>query len=115
MALIAGSQVSLYYSDIEIFSNVTFEVREKSHIGIVGSNGSGKTSFLKVLIGEQDFHKGEIFKPDNTKIGYVPQTSLQSGSGTIKDQIQSAFKNILQIETLMESTALQIQNTKGTK
>jgi len=115
MALIAGSQVSLYYSDIEIFSNVTFEVREKSHIGIVGSNGSGKTSFLKVLIGEQDFHKGEIFKPDNTKIGYVPQTSLQSGSGTIKDQIQSAFKNILQIEILMENSALQIQNTKGTQ
>ena len=72
MALIAGSQLSLYYSDIEIFSNVTFEVKEKTHIGIVGPNGSGKTSFLKVLMGNLDHDKGEIFKPDSTKVGYVP-------------------------------------------
>ena len=113
MALIAGSQISLYYSDFEIFSNVTFEVKEKSHIGIVGPNGSGKTSFLKVLIGSQDFDKGEIFKPDNTKIGYVPQTALQYGNGTIKNQIESAFNEILELESQMEKSAFQIQNTNG--
>ena len=113
MALIAGSQISLYYSDFEIFSNVTFEVKEKSHIGIVGPNGSGKTSFLKVLIGSQDFDNGEIFKPDNTKIGYVPQTSLQYGNGTIKNQIETAFNEILALESQMQESAFQIQNTNG--
>lgn len=113
MALIAGSQISLYYSDFEIFSNVTFEVKEKSHIGIVGPNGSGKTSFLKVLIGSQDFDEGSIFKPDNTKIGYVPQTALQYGNGTIKNQIETAFNEILALESQMQESAFQIQNTNG--
>ena len=113
MALIAGSQLSLYYSDIEIFSNVTFEVKEKTHIGIVGPNGSGKTSFLKVLMGNLDHDKGEIFKPDSTKVGYVPQTSLQSGNGTIKNQIEDAFKGILDIEQQMQDSAIAIQNSSG--
>ena len=115
MALIAGSQLSLYYSDIEIFSNVTFEVKEKTHIGIVGPNGSGKTSFLKVLMGTLDHDKGEIFKPDSTKVGYVPQTSLQSGNGTIKNQIEDAFKGILDIEQQMQDSAIAIQNSSGTQ
>ena len=113
MALIAGSQLSLYYSDIEIFSNVTFEVKEKTHIGIVGPNGSGKTSFLKVLMGNLDHDKGEIFKPDSTKVGYVPQTSLQSGNGTIKNQIEDACKGILDIEQQMQDSAIAIQNSSG--
>ena len=66
-------------------------------------------------MGDQDYDEGEIFKSDTTKIGYVPQTSLQSGNGTIKNQIEGAFKNILDIEKQMQESATQIQNTNDSQ
>ena len=59
MAVIGASQLSLHYAEMEIFSEVTLQVNEKARIGVVGPNGSGKTSLIRVLLGEQDFDKGE--------------------------------------------------------
>ena len=113
MALLGASQLKLYYADLEIFSNVTVQVNEKAHIGIVGPNGSGKSSFIKVLLGLQDFHGGEVFKSDSLRIGYVPQTALQNGSGTIEEEIMTAFSDLIQLEESMAESALRIQNSHG--
>ena len=76
MTVIAASHLSLHYAEIEIFSDVTLQVNERARIGIVGPNGSGKTSLIRVLLGEQDYDKGEIFFPEHVRIGYVPQTAI---------------------------------------
>ena len=114
MSLLGASQLNLHYADIEIFSDVTLQVNEKAHIGIVGPNGSGKTSLIKVLLGLQDFDGGDIFKSDTLRVGYVPQTALQSGSGTLSDQISKAFEHLLQLEKDMETSAFAIQESEGT-
>ena len=114
MSLLGASQLNLHYADIEIFSDVTLQVNEKAHIGIVGPNGSGKTSLIKVLLGLQDFDGGDIFKSDSLRVGYVPQTALQSGSGTLSDQISKAFEHLVQLEKDMETSAFAIQESEGT-
>ena len=114
MSLLGASQLNLHYADIEIFSDVTLQVNEKAHIGIVGPNGSGKTSLIKVLLGLQDFDGGDIFKSDTLRVGYVPQTALQSGSGTLSDQISKAFEHLVQLEKDMETSAFAIQESEGT-
>ena len=65
MAIIGASQLQLHYADLEVFSNVTLQVDEKDRIGLVGPNGSGKTSLIKVLLDLQDYDSGEVFKKDN--------------------------------------------------
>ena len=50
MAILGASQLQLHYADLEVFSNVTLQVDEKDRIGLVGPNGSGKTSLIKVLL-----------------------------------------------------------------
>ncbi len=114
MSLLGASQLNLHYADIEIFSDVTLQVNEKAHIGIVGPNGSGKTSLIKVLLGLQDFDGGDIFKSDSLRVGYVPQTALQSGTGTLGDQIRKAFEHLVQLEKNMENSAFAIQESEGT-
>ena len=113
MSLLGASQLNLHYADIEIFSDVTLQVNEKAHIGIVGPNGSGKTSLLRVLLGMQDFDGGDIFKSDSLRGGYVPQTALQSGFGTLKDQISQVFQHLIQLEKDMETSAFAIQDSEG--
>ena len=115
MALLGASQLKLYYADQEIFSNVTVQVNEKARIGIVGPNGSGKSSFIKVLLGLQDFHGGEIFKPEGLRIGYVPQTAIQNGSGNLREEVMTAFSDLIRLEESMAESALRIQQTNGSE
>ena len=113
MAVIGASQLSLHYAEMEIFSEVTLQVNEKARIGVVGPNGSGKTSLIRILLGEQGFDKGEVFRPDKLRIGYVPQTAMQSGNGTVRDQIMGAFSDLIEMENEMATSALEIQNADG--
>ena len=115
MTVIGASHLSLHYAEIEIFSDVTLQVNERARIGIVGPNGSGKTSLIRVLLGEQDYDKGEIFFPEHVRIGYVPQTAMDSGEGTIKDQIMSGFSELIKLEMEITKSALQIEKTEGSE
>ena len=101
MAVIGASQLGLHYAEMEIFSHITLQVNEKARIGIVGPNGSGKTSLLRVLLGEQDYDTGTIFRPEQLRIGYVPQTAMQSGSGTLREQITETFRHLIDLEKQM--------------
>ncbi len=115
MTVIGASHLSLHYAEIEIFSDVTLQVNERARIGIVGPNGSGKTSLIRVLLGEQDYDKGEIFFPEHVRIGYVPQTAMDSGKGTIKDQIMSGFSELIKLEMELTESALEIEQTEGSE
>ena len=115
MTVIGASHLSLHYAEIEIFSDVTLQVNERARIGIVGPNGSGKTSLIRVLLGEQDYDKGEIFFPEHVRIGYVPQTAMDSGEGTIKDQIMSGFSELIKLEMELTKSALEIEQTEGSE
>ena len=115
MTVIGASHLSLHYAEMEIFSDVTLQVNERARIGIVGPNGSGKTSLIRVLLGEQDYDKGEIFFPEHVRIGYVPQTAMDSGEGTIKDQIMSGFSELIKLEMELTKSALQIEQTEGSE
>ena len=115
MTVIGASHLSLHYAEIEIFSDVTLQVNERARIGIVGPNGSGKTSLIRVLLGEQDYDKGDIFFPEHVRIGYVPQTAMDSGEGTIKDQIMSGFSELIKLEMELTKSALEIEQTEGSE
>ena len=115
MAVIGASQLGLHYAEMEIFGNITLQVNEKARIGIVGPNGSGKTSLLRVLLGEQDYDTGTIFRPEQLRIGYVPQTAMQSGSGTLREQITETFRHLIDLEEQMAESALEIQQTQGSE
>jgi ATP-binding cassette subfamily F protein 3 len=112
MAVIGASQLGLHYAEMEIFGDITLQVNEKARIGIVGPNGSGKTSLLRVLLGQQDYDSGTIFRPEQLRIGYVPQTAMQSGSGTLREQVIETFRHLIDLEEQMAESALDIQQTQ---
>ena len=60
MSLITGNQLSKSYEPVEIFSGVSFHIPAQSRIAIVGPNGIGKTTLLRILVGEEVPSSGEI-------------------------------------------------------
>ncbi|MFH2098931.1 MAG: ATP-binding cassette domain-containing protein, partial [Pseudomonadota bacterium] len=60
MSLLVGENVSLYYGERPILDGFSFRIEEKDRVGLVGRNGSGKTSLLRLVTGEISPTKGDI-------------------------------------------------------
>ena len=109
MPLLTASNLAVAYAELEIFSGVSLEVAERARIGVVGPNGGGKTSLLKVLIGEQEPNGGSAFRANGVRIGYVPQTSEALTGGTLTDEVMLAFRELAGLEEALANSALEVQ------
>ena len=67
------SNLSVAFNGIDLFTSISFMVGEKDRIGLVGKNGVGKSTFLKVISKEMDPSEGKVLIPDEKTIGYLPQ------------------------------------------
>ena len=117
MAILSTSKLHLHYGDIPILSNLNLDINTRSRIGLVGANGTGKTSLVKILVGETDYQQGELLLQKNLSIGYVPQTADDIKSSSVKSHIMHAFQNILDLEQKIEksSKTLEEENNPTTQ
>jgi ATP-binding cassette subfamily F protein 3 len=113
LPILSAQNLKLLYGEVEIFSDVSLEVHEHARIGIVGPNGGGKTSLLRILIGEMDSSGGTIVQGSSIRIGYVSQIPESEAEGTLRDEIMTAFDELIALEDGMAASALDIQQTDG--
>ena len=98
--LITADNFQIKYNNRTIFNNVSFEVKNGDRIAIIGKNGAGKSSILKLILGNKLEYNGNINVANDLKISYVSQ-STESLSGTLKDFViqnqidESIFKAML--------------------
>ena len=111
--LLSASQLKLFYSEVEIFADVSVEVGEQARIGLVGPNGSGKTSLLRVLTGSLEPDAGFVSKNSGLRVAYVSQMPEHDAPGTLRDEVQSAFQKLFDLEDELASSALEIQQGDG--
>ncbi|HCH10175.1 MAG TPA: ABC transporter ATP-binding protein, partial [Dehalococcoidia bacterium] len=69
MPILSAQKLKLLFGEVEIFSDVSLEVNEHARIGIVGPNGGGKTSLLRMLLGELDSDAGAVIRGSSIRIG----------------------------------------------
>lgn len=110
MPVLTASQLRLLYGEVEIFSKVDLQVDEGSHVGIVGPNGGGKSSLIKLLVGQITPDAGSVTWQNGINIGYVAQSPEQDAKGTLRDEVMSAFDHLRSVEDEMASSALEIQD-----
>ena len=113
MPAVTASQLRLLYGEVEIFAGVDLQVEEDARVGIVGPNGGGKTSLIRILTGELAADEGTVAWRRGLRVGYVPQTPSQSAEGTMRDEVMLAFARLRQVEDGLAASALDIQAESG--
>ena len=96
-----------------MFAGVDADVNEQSRIGLVGPNGGGKTSLLRVLVGELEPDAGTVTTNSGLRLAYVPQLAEHDVPGTLRDGVESAFARLFKLEAELADTALDIQQRQG--
>ncbi len=110
------SNIAVEYDGVPVLTEANFVVHEKEKIALVGRNGCGKTTLLKVLSGELEYQKGDgdepsgVFENGNPQIGFLKQTNNDESGKTMLDEILEAYKDLLDIEKKADDALKRLQN-----
>ena len=93
----------MQFTGEDLFSDISFMIREKDRIGLVGKNGAGKTTLIRLLCGLEQPYKGDVIMSDDVTVGYLPQEKkfvkdANSRVNTVLEEAMTAFEEYHQIE-----------------
>jgi len=94
--------ISMLFSGHLLFDQVSFLINSNDKIGLVGANGTGKSTLLKLLAKELEFDRGEIVIPEGKTVGYLPQELKNESKLSIYHETQKAFYQINALEKKIE-------------
>lgn len=93
--MISVEGLKVEFSAKPLFQDVSFVVNEKDRIALVGKNGAGKSTMLKILCGIQKPDAGVVAVPNDTTIGYLPQVMHLTDDTTLREETRKAFADVL--------------------
>ena len=101
MILLQANQVARHFGAEVLFDNIQLEIDTKSHIGLVGRNGVGKSTLLKIISGIESPDVGTITKSKNVTMAYLAQDTGLDSEKTVWQEMLTAFTSLLQLEKRM--------------
>ncbi len=114
MSLIAVANLSKSFGPVDLFSGVSFAVPKGSRLALVGPNGCGKTTLLRILVGLDEPSSGKVSRAKAVRIGYLPQEAEFEMEGTVWDACFSVFSDLIarQVELEKLETEMAAQETR---
>ncbi len=108
--MISINNLSVEFSSHPLFTNVSFVINPSDKIALVGKNGAGKSTMLKILSGLQLPSEGNIGKPSDITIGYLPQQMKIADDTTIFEETKKAFKERTSLEEELEALNRKLED-----
>ncbi len=106
--MISVDGLKVEFGGFTLFDNVSFVINKKDRIALVGKNGAGKSTMLKILTGLQSPTGGVVSIPKETTIGYLPQHMQLEDTRTVREEAESAFEHIHELEREINSLNEQL-------
>lgn len=101
LILLQAQNITKNFGTKKLFSNVSFEVQDNSRIGLVGRNGVGKSTMLKIISDQESYNSGNIALKKDTNIGYLAQDSGLNSENKIFDEMEHVFDYLKEQEKKM--------------
>ncbi len=107
--MISVSGLSVGFGGSFLFEDISFLINKQDRIGLAGKNGAGKSTLLKILAGLQKPQKGEVSKPNECTIGYLPQDMVHNLGKTVFDEAATAFDEVKKLEAAIVTITHQLE------
>lgn len=101
MSILNVENLSHGFGDRAIFQDVSFRLLKGEHIGLIGANGEGKSTFMNIITGKLMPDEGKVEWAKNVRVGYLDQHTVLESGMTIRDVLSSAFSFLFEMETRM--------------
>lgn len=108
MAIVGIQNLKVDFAGKVLFENVSFDVNEGDFVGLIGANGTGKTTLFKVITGEIEPTDGAVFISKQTKVGYLEQHACHGSMRTVLDEALTVFAPLMRMEYELELLAQRI-------
>ncbi|MDE7181451.1 MAG: ATP-binding cassette domain-containing protein [Clostridia bacterium] len=109
--LISLDGAAFGYGDNLIFEGVSFSLNEGERTGLIGANGEGKTTLIKLILGEIEADAGTVFKKNGLKIGYLEQNGGYTSGNTVYNEMLAVFKQDFEAIEKLSALSLQLSVT----
>lgn len=106
--MISINGLTVAYGGFTLLNDINFHISENDRIGLVGKNGAGKSTILKLICGLQHPTSGRIAVPPGIKIGYLPQIMEHHKGKSVIDETMTAFSDLLSLESELEKVTEEL-------
>ena len=111
MSLLVVNNLAKSFGPNDIFSNVSFEIPHRARIGLVGPNGIGKTTLLRILMGLEEPSAGQIQRAKGIRLGYLPQNATLDSEKTVWQECLGLFTDLIE----MQARLAEMEHALGTE
>ena len=106
--MISINSLTVAYGGFVLLNDINFHISENDKIGLVGKNGAGKSTILKLICGIQSPTSGKVAVPSGVKIGYLPQIMEHHKGKSVIDEAMTAFSEIFGLEDELEKVVAEL-------
>ena len=106
--MISINSLTVAYGGFVLLNDINFHISENDKIGLVGKNGAGKSTILKLICGIQSPTSGKVAVPSGVKIGYLPQIMEHHRGKSVIDEAMTAFSEIFGLEDELEKVVAEL-------
>ena len=108
MIILSCNNLNKSFGVDSILENVSFTINEGDKVGIVGVNGTGKTTLFKIISGEYGYDSGDIYTSKDCEVGYLEQNTNFYSENTILEEVLEVFKPLIEMEENLRQLEIKI-------
>ena len=106
--MISVDKLTIRFGSVTLFNDISYVVNPKDKIALVGKNGAGKSTMLKVFAGLQPATSGSVSVPKDVTIGYLPQHMIHNDGVTVMEEAEKAFSDIFELQKEIERMTVEL-------